>query len=1093
MTIEQLLKELESLTHSQRMARMVEIGRQSLQNEPLRALLAELEEGNGYQCRLALQACYGSRNSAPVLRLLNDSSRLVRGLSLHLAPFVCSDEQLLDLLHSAQARLRRVLFRDLSKRRRTPVIDRYLEELAAQNDKDLSPLIAFASTNVAEKLWPLVAERAEAHDWYRLAQRHPQLALRFLLNEIEPLPDVPSHTLLRCNSTLQALADVQPHAALQLLKVLWQRGAANKIYWSSLALRLPRETAGLLLSLDEKFKNSDGVFSHRVRRLDASQITALLGKQPSLLGNAVDWMPRLDVSRRLAAYKVAGRGWQNKNGVLPGEIVALLPRESREVEGRRHWNLPFLATRPVERLTYATFLPWDETREVLAPFLHNPDADLRSAAHRALSGAVRYHRSHLSELLELIQQRGNEQDPVRGAMLGGLATLPPGIWQVEHLDALSAILQQALDAADLSPNTTNAAAELVVKILPRHAEWAAPWMTTLVRSRGYLPAYNLETRLSDADVIRLAPALTPVLKAWQAREREPQFIQAVQSLGRRARVFPGLEGMLEKTAREGQQYAARAALGILHELHRAHFRALVPRLLEKDKSYATVPIVYEYLHRHRQDLITDYLGRTAYKGKFSTGRTRFVLPLRHGFYRWTPKQQKLFGETLKEIVLDADRDNLAKIWAVQQMAALPDAVPRTLWQAARRQSAGHIALRDSALRALARLDAGEGVEELIAALDDDRARIAIYALRAALREMPLERALQILRAAPTQKVTVAKEIVRLLGDLKTPEALEDLLNWAQRDLHRDVHVALLRALWEHLDQARVWPVLEAAAQSPDAAIATMAARTTAPRLTLDSQKKLAHLLAQLTRHSDSTVRVNVLLRCSSEPVNDPNQELRAAIFEALESPLPDEYQAAARAIFQLYPRGSSALADAIERLMPRRQVFNDVLEILRHEIDHNGRLRESSRSVIERLAGDNLCAPWRARLAVPVLKTDELVALLEAVLAANLLHYETMSAFCQEIAPTTPVLGGYWQNYLDSFFSASTSLKSPEKLEAALNNHADERLRRIALAALVAASRDKRGWTNERRERLTNFQDDASFLVASAAQFIFPPEEQKEE
>ena len=52
------------------------------------------------------------------------------------------------------------------------------------------------------------------------------------------------------------------------------------------------------------------------------------------------------------------------------------------------------------------------------------------------------------------------------------------------------------------------------------------------------------------------------------------------------------------------------------------------------------------------------------------------------------------------------------------------------------------AVRDAALRALARLDAAQGVPTLLEALNDDRGRIAIYALRGALLQMPPAAALQ---------------------------------------------------------------------------------------------------------------------------------------------------------------------------------------------------------------------------------------------------------------------------------------------------------------------------------------------------------------
>ena len=1085
MKTEKMLQELETLTHSQRMKRMVEIGQSARENATLRALLQQLEAGDCYQRRLALQACYGSREGAPVTRLINDTSRLVRGLALHLAPLVLGDEELLHLLQNSRERVRRVLLIKVAKQRRVAVIDNYLRQLAETEISALAPLLTYASATAAEQLWPLVQESAAAHDWYRFAHYHPPLALRFLTKEIEALQDLPASAVYRCNSVLQVLAEVAPRSALQLLQILSARTPLKNIAWTPLALRLPRETADWLLQQDEKLQGGAGAFSNRARFLDEAQIEALLDKYPEVLGDAARWLSDLKPALRATVYHMIGRSWQSKNGVILSAYIAELPREIREYEGRRHWNLPYLSTRPLERLPYAAFLPWEEAREVVAPFLQNPDADLRRAAHLALSGAVRYQRAQLGELLELIQQRGNEQDPVRGAMLSGLAGLPPGIWKSEHLEMLGAIIQQALDAADLSATTSHCAEKLVVDILPFHTNWAAPWLTALVKARGHIDLSNLETRLSDADVQRLAPILKPVFEAWQVRERENQFIQAVRALGKRARVFSGLEKMLEKTAREGQAYIAAAALDILHQHFGAYFNDLVPRLLSKDKSYATQPVVYNFLHCKRQDLLNDFLGREAYKGKFSTGRTRFVLPMQHGFERWTPTQQQTFALTLSEIVSDHERDTPTVISVLWQMAALPDAPPPALWRVARRQSTKNLAARDTALRALARLDAGQGVEELIAALDDDRARIAIYALRAVLLEMPTARALEILRAAPTNKVTVGKEIVRLLGDLKEAEALDDLLQWATRDLHRDVHIALLRALWEHLEDARVWPILASAAQAPDAAISTMAARTTAPRLSAEAQKNLAQMLAQLARHPEAMVRLSVLQRCIINPVQDSEMVLRDSIFAALQAEAPDEYQAAARAIFQLYPRDSETIAEAISQLMPRRRALHDVLTQFSNEVAHNARLREAGRAVLVRLAADALCAPWRARLAVRVLNAQELRDLLGEFMQQNLLHYETLHALCDEIAPAAAANNVAW--WSDAFQNV-THLRAPEKLETILKGNQDERLRRVALSCLVAAARDKRGWTAERCERLAQFQNDAAPLVSGAAQFTFAPE-----
>ena len=143
--------------------------------------------------------------------------------------------------------------------------------------------------------------------------------------------------------------------------------------------------------------------------------------------------------------------------------------------------------------------------------------------------------------------------------------------------------------------------------------------------------------------------------------------------------------------------------------------------------------------------------QTAYQGRFSTGKTRFV-PFFHGGYsRWIDKQQEIFAGSLANLTRDDKRDNPAVWRAIEQtrlfeLASLQN--PRS-------------AIRDRALYALSRLDGGQGVPILLSALDDVRARIAIYALRRCLMEMPVDSAVFILKNAPRSKVTVAKEIVRL--------------------------------------------------------------------------------------------------------------------------------------------------------------------------------------------------------------------------------------------------------------------------------------------------------------------------------------------
>ena len=72
----------------------------------------------------------------------------------------------------------------------------------------------------------------------------------------------------------------------------------------------------------------------------------------------------------------------------------------------------------------------------------------------------------------------------------------------------------------------------------------------------------------------------------------------------------------------------------------------------------------------------------------------------------------------------------------------------------------------------------------------------------------------LLARVPRGKVTVAKEIIRLAGDLRTDDAFAFLARIeGDGKLHPDVAIALMRAYWNFLEHPEVWQRLHAAARS----------------------------------------------------------------------------------------------------------------------------------------------------------------------------------------------------------------------------------------------------------------------------------------
>lgn len=1069
-----LIARLEIATHAERIREMMAQGRLSRADAQAAATLAELAaSGNFYERLLALHACYATRDGETVLRFLDDPSRILRGSALRLVPLACTDEQVVSVLQAALPKVRLVLLRRLRKQKRTDAIDNFLGWLAADDDAvTLGELLVYGSPNFVRRYLAQFVERFSETDWRRLARAHPDIAVEQYAERLRQQTEADPRLLTHLNAVLAMLSDRRPTETLELVRFALRYENPSRLDLQRLAERRPNEIADLALSLEDALPISLGSVASR---LSKERLLALLQSRPATLSSLRHEMKRLAPSFRTAVYVTAGDGWKSKDGMISDDIVAVLPTPLREPEARRQLALPSLQTQVTTRLAYARFLPWDEAEVLLGPYIKNPDADMRSAALSALIGAARYHRDRLADVLALIRARNNEQDPVRCALLRAVAALPPSRWQPEHLSDLGLIIRDALDASDLSATTAGIAESLIIALVPFQPEWAAQWLGTLVKERGHVSFYGLGERLSNEDVRRIAPALLPVFTSWRTNERQQNLVAAARAFAKRLEVFPAFGALLEDVTKNTKQsYVVSQILDMLRRYQTERFKRLVPYLLTTDKSVVTLPVVYTYLHQKRQDLITPFLGQQAYSGRFSTGRTRFVLPLLFGFARWTARQQAIFAETLDRVSRDTSRDTPAIAQVIRQLSALPAVPPTRLVELA--GGAGvRSATRDLALQALARLDAGQGVPMLVEALGDDRARIAIYALRSAVLEMPADRALALLQNAPTQKVTVAKEVVRLLGDLRTPRTLPLLLEMAQTTLHRDVRVALLRALWEHVEQEDTWPILNAAAKDPDAAVARGVVRIPVARLSFTPAARLRTLLAMLLEHSDVQVRLDALQRCTGFPVADPDRVLLPPLLARLSSPLPGEVELAAQAVFGTYgANDAAAVAATAGQIRNNRQALRAFLYVMRvHAIQNRRHLLKTTRAVLAVLAADPLTARSRAELAVAGLGGVELADYLATLTRSGELHAEALMAAVDAIEsahePIPPELSG-----------AETILAAAPEGE----------LRRLALACLVTLAKTTGGWTAERRARHAVFCQDPSPLVAAAAQFTeLPPQE----
>jgi hypothetical protein len=282
--------------------------------------------------------------------------------------------------------LRLALLAVLRRRRRLAALAPFFDELAAQDPAALGPLLPFDSPPVVARHFEAARPCGGVNFWRRLARFHPDLAVERLTNSIEASLAPDARLRWEANTTLEILAKRHPDHGVKLARLLMRHGPTGPLALDRLARRRPAEMTDLLLAADCRVPVNLTPVAHR---LDSRRLLALLERQPDTLTPPHVWFRRLPPARRAEVFHHSAKAWRDAEGCLDPQVLRSLPRAPREQEGRRHLDLPALATRPAVRLGYATFLPWEEARRFVDPWLNHPQAELRSAALQAVIGATR--------------------------------------------------------------------------------------------------------------------------------------------------------------------------------------------------------------------------------------------------------------------------------------------------------------------------------------------------------------------------------------------------------------------------------------------------------------------------------------------------------------------------------------------------------------------------------------------------------------------------------------------------------------------------------------------------------------------------------
>jgi len=340
-------------------------------------------------------------------------------------------------------------------------------------------------------------------------------------------------------------------------------------------------------------------------------------------------------------------------------------------------------------------------------------------------------------------------------------------------------------------------------------------------------------------------------------------------------------------------------------------------MLRGDLSTIALPSVWGIVEARRTDLLDLVFGKKAPSGAFIAKGLRWVPSYASHPRRWLPRHRERYVELLSTVAADAGATVSARCAAIRSAATVPDLG----WDTVRRwHNSSNVALAEAALGALPWTDRpSEALPLLLDHTGDDRARVAVYAVRRAARFVAPSRlgAVVATALAGPLKVTSRKEIARLAADFSAPQAASIVYaEWSRPDAHRDVRAALIGVARLRLQQPYAWRILTEAAESGEyASIVAIAAAQ--PMLLPDSTRtRYASLILAGCRSTDPKAAEHAWARV---PVWAPwADDLDATIMTGLTdlSPTgPARYAVAALVTLLRSGTGYATLDTALRRLV----------------------------------------------------------------------------------------------------------------------------------------------------------------------------------
>ncbi len=1081
---------------------MAILGRDEAGSPQLSTLLDSLQQRSSYEYVLALVAAVSARDVNRVVEATSSPVASVRSFAFsHLLSVGAPDEVAALAITAGSAVDRAQALKAINRADQHALADALIDKLRDQRgDREAAAMLSGCSSKTVTRLLPALDFAVRNRP--SLTRRHPGPVLAYFEASLRLATPNRRDQLWRIwSESVVAALPANETLVLAILDEFGPSWGAAAVLHRHLAwlTRLHPEWVGRAL-LNPAFRRqvvqrglTRGV-RRRVRTFSPSTRLDLARAIGDNQAQLAVYLRCFAPSDRTVLFQAAYADFDISQTIWTDDLMDALPDESRVAEARRALNLRTVRDDPGSQLSSTAHLPIDEVRESLQSATMRARPEDRSAGFHALIACTRRSRSvdEVAATLAFAAERlRNEQDPVRLAACASISAIPPRLITEQHLRSLSGLMSSVVDARDTSPSTLQILNRFVLRILEVNAAepqgnafaFALTALDQLAGPSGMISFGQLDQLCRGAERA-LLDALLPRLQGAADHDRFELTLALATALRHRAWDLDDLQALIERATHAPDDQVVRRAIELWLE-PRLPRRSRVELIVDQDPSTMTLQPVLDTVSLQRQDLLDRlFTSKDPLRGRFLTSNVPFVPIMSRGLDRWLPRQHKAYAEALIRLIDRPATQPATVARAIRTLGRLPDLGVAALEPYL---ASTDIVRVEAALGALARSDSPQlAISRLIQFAGDDRARVAIYAITRCSRFVPpadLTAPLTAILEAPSSKVTSRKEAIRLIALHRPPGAFDHLTSLStDQNLHRDVRIALGRALREFLEAKQSWTLLEQlSASGGDEARSLL---DTAPDQIAEVHRtQFGALVIALTAHPESFVRRRAFIALPNWASWAPAASAVAAAHIAeLES--GSSWRAAVYALTMIFREG-------VEGTTTR-----DLLNVLASMAPKSGPpnrdlpARQRLAALVHRLA--DLPAQDRIRLS------DDLSACGAALTSSpTLLRYQIQLRLAAtdwtdpmpalvaiaELLAARPGLAPGAAHALRAALNLDQAIWSPDHLEET----ADVLLQRSELPHLVfalavtTAAGSRSAWTAQWRKRLDRLRGDDNLDIAEAA------------